>query len=93
MYCAEHCVYVGAGTMLLYLGGSGRVGSWLYGNLVSTELIFCRLCYLVIRTMVLVMRVEIFFWLGSAEFMRGYAWELLCYILWNSYSFTVIRVL
>ena len=29
IYCAEHCVYICAGTMLLCLGGSGMVGSWL----------------------------------------------------------------
>lgn len=27
--CADHCVYVGAGTIFLYLGGSGMVGSEL----------------------------------------------------------------
>ena len=27
--CADHCVYVGAGTIFLYIGGSGMVGSEL----------------------------------------------------------------
>lgn len=38
--CAEHCVYVGCGSIFANLGGSDRVGSELCGNCVSTESIF-----------------------------------------------------
>ncbi len=38
--CADHCVYVGCGSIFANSGGSDRVGSELCGNCVSTESIF-----------------------------------------------------
>ena len=38
--CADHCVYVGAGTIFANSGGWDRVGCWLCGNFVSTAEFF-----------------------------------------------------